>query len=221
MIQFHIIWFNSIGNHVLHINSHIDQASSSETEQCFLSILHKRKQALYLNLELCFRTKVNKLWKFVNNYLNYEQNLLPVLLAPRHLHNLSCSTCKIKNLPKHLDIQGQSPYLKLALGFVKSTMKFWSSTTIYITMWPPTKNLTSPSIQHLWSRIQACQLHQYHKMRHLLKKYGEDRTNTNIDTAIKGHMLQNILPASKTPTFSSIKNLWLRFSIQDAPFRTV
>lgn len=50
-------------------------------------------------------------------------------------------------------------------------------------------------------------------MRHLLK-YGEDRTNTNIDTAVKGHMLQNILPASKTPTFSSIKNLWLRFSIQ-------
>lgn len=44
--------------------------------------------------------------------------------------------------------------------------------------------------------------------------FGNDWINNNLDMAIKGHLLQKLKPAPKSLTFSSIRNLWLRFNIQ-------
>lgn len=55
---------------------------------------------------------------------------------------------------------------------------------------PAPNTLNSFSIQNLWLRFQAGQVHLDHKM-HLPSKFGKDRIVKNLDyMEIKGHLLQ-------------------------------
>ena len=56
--------------------------------------------------------------------------------------------------------------------------------------------------------IQACQMHQYYMYKtHHPYKFGEVRTSSNLEMAIKGHLHQRLTPALQILTSSSIWNL--------------